>query len=114
MRIFIERHRWNLHLFCKPPNKRFDRLLQLCERYTGVAKQRELDGKANAIGIPTTACHDVLIGPRQSEASCHAVGIERDAKKSLAFLVGQRLSVRHHRPPVDGRDLNGSCPSNER
>jgi SNF2 family DNA or RNA helicase len=40
-------------------------------------------------------------------------GAEKDAAVA-AFLVGQQLSVRHHCPPVDGRDLNGSCPSNER
>jgi hypothetical protein len=54
-----------------------------------VAKQRELNGKANTIGIPPPACHELLVGPGQSEASRHAVGIERDAEKSLAFLVGQ-------------------------
>ncbi len=64
MRIFSEWCRRNLQLFCKPPNKRFDRLLQLCERYAGVAKQRELNGKANTIGVPPPACHEVLIGPR--------------------------------------------------
>src|SRR5271168_2155014 len=99
MRIFSEWRRRNRQLFCKPLNKRSDRLLQLCERYSGVAKQRELNGKANAIGIPTTDCHEVLIGARQSEASCHTVGIERDAQESLAFLVGQQLSARHHCPP---------------
>ncbi len=93
---------WNFQLLCKPLNKRFDRLLQLCKRDAGVAKQSELNGKANAIGIPATACHEVLVGSRQSEVSRHAVGIERDAEESLALLVGQQLSVRHHCPPADG------------
>jgi hypothetical protein len=40
----------------KPLNKRFNRLLQLRERDAGIAKQSELNGKADAIGIPAMAC----------------------------------------------------------
>ena len=49
-----------LQLFCKPLNERSDRLLQLRERYAGVAKQRELDGEANAIGVPPAAATSLI------------------------------------------------------
>jgi hypothetical protein len=114
VRVPNERRCRNFRSGCKPLNKQIDRLFQLGECNAGVTKQRELDGEADAIGIPAAFRHKVLVGPRQSKTSCHAVGIERDAKKRLALIVGQQLSVRHHCPPVDGPDRIGSCPSNER
>jgi hypothetical protein len=63
-------------MFGKPLNERIDRLLQLCERNAGVAKQGELNGKSDAIGIPAACCHENLISTGQGEVSRHAVGIE--------------------------------------
>jgi len=86
-------------------NKRLDRLLQLSERHAGVAKQRQLNGKANAIGIPAAGRHQILIGPGQGEATRHAVWINRDAEECVALIVGQQLSIRHLCSPGDGGDL---------
>jgi len=86
-------------------------LLQLSECHAGVAKQSELNGKANAIGIAAADRHQVLIGPGQGEATRHAVWIDRDAEECVALIVGQQLSVRHLCPPVDGHDPTGQ-PAN--
>jgi hypothetical protein len=87
VRVPNERRCRNFQSGGKPLNKQIDRLIQLGERNAGVTKQRELDGKADAIGIPAAFRHKVLVGSGQGKMSCHAVGIERDAKKRLALIV---------------------------
>lgn len=92
----------DLELLGQPLNKRLDGLLQVRQRDPGMAKQSELQSKADPIGIPATFRHKVLIRARQGEASRHAVGIERKAKQSPPFLVGQQSSMRHPSPSDKG------------
>jgi hypothetical protein len=64
------RHRYS-KLLCQPPNKRLDGLLQVRERNAGMAKQSELNGKANTIGISASCRHQVLTAPcRPYQAVC--------------------------------------------
>lgn len=88
-RISFERPGRDIQLLGQPMDERLDQLLQLSKRHARIAKQRELNGEANTIGVPTTRYHQVLVGTRQGEASRHAIEIERDAKKSLTLLIGQ-------------------------
>jgi hypothetical protein len=54
-----------------------------------VAKQGELNGEADPVGIPPTCRHEFLVGARQGEAPRQAVGVERNTDKSSALVVGQ-------------------------
>jgi hypothetical protein len=87
-RVSGERCSRNSKLLCQPSNKRLDGLLQLRKSDTGMTKQSELNGKADAIGIPATRRHEVPIGAGQGEAPRHAVGVKWDAEKSLPLLIG--------------------------
>src|SRR5208282_3774320 len=87
-RVPGEWRRRDFQLLGQPLNKRLDRLLQLSECHAGVAKQSELNGKANAIGIAAADRHQVLIGPGQGEAKRHAVLIDWDADECVALIVG--------------------------
>jgi len=71
-----------------------------------MSEQRELHSESNPVGIPTPCRHKPLIGARESEASRHAIGVKRDAKKCPSFLVRQQPSVCHPNPPIKGR---GAC-----
>jgi hypothetical protein len=73
----------------QPLNHRLGGLLQLRQANAGMAKQRELNGEADPIGVSAASRHQLLVGARQGEASRHAVGVKRDAEKSLPLLVGQ-------------------------
>ena len=84
-RIPSERRRRDLHLLGK---KRFDRLLELCERNAGVAKQGKLKGKPDAIGIPAAFRPEILVCTGQGDASRHGVGIKRNSEERMALLVG--------------------------
>jgi len=74
-----ERRRRNLELPGQPLDKRLDRLLNVRQGDSGVAKQGEL------IGIPPTCRHEFLVGTRQGEASRHAVRIKRNAEVLSTF-----------------------------
>jgi hypothetical protein len=87
--ISDERGRRNLELPGQPIDKRFDRLLKVRQGNSRVAKEGELNGEADPVGIPPTCRHELLVGARQGEALRHAVGIKGNADKSSALLVGQ-------------------------
>jgi hypothetical protein len=81
-------------------NKRFNRLFQICQSDTGMAKQSELNGKTDPICIPAACCHQVSVSLGQGKAPHHAVRIEWDAKKSLSFIIGQQPPVSHALSPA--------------
>ena len=58
-RISGERRGRNFKLPCQPLNQRLDGLLQLRQGNPGMAKQSELNGKADTIGIPAACRHEV-------------------------------------------------------
>jgi hypothetical protein len=82
-------------LLCQPLNERFNRLLQLCQSDAGMAKQSELNRKADPIRIPAACRHQVPVSLGRGKAPCHAVRIARDAKKSLSFFIGQQPPMSH-------------------
>ena len=98
----------DLELLGQPLNKRLDGLLEVRQSDPGMAKQGELHSKADPIGIPAMFRHKVLIRARQGEASRLAVGIERNAKQSPPFLVGQQWSMRHPSPSDKGQRFYGT------
>jgi hypothetical protein len=96
-------------------NQRLDRLLHLRQSHARVAKQGELDGKADPVGIPAPCLHEFQVGAREGETSHHAIGIERNAVKSQALFLGQQLSVRHRCSPLKARrPYRHGWPSNDR
>ena len=62
-RIINEWFSRDFQLLCQPLNKRFNRLFQICQSDTRMAKQSELNGKADPIGIsatPRSGCPEIL------------------------------------------------------
>ena len=80
---------------------RIRKLIHLRQTYAGMAYQRQLHGKAQAIGGAAAARHEILIGSGKGVVPRQGVRITRHAKEQPAFFVSQQRSARHRSsPPV--------------
>jgi hypothetical protein len=93
--VIGEGGRRDVQLCRQPPDKGIDPLLHLRQTYAGMAYQRQLHGKAQAIGGAAAARHEILIGSGKGVVPRQGVRITRHTKEQLTFFVGKQRSARH-------------------